>query len=336
MDGAPGLSGKREIKMRVFWIVSIVALTVLSCGGPRYEAPEINAVTTDFNEWYQGKRTASSEAGVRKNNEERYVPAAGPSPEYTILYIHGFKASRAEGEYVVDRLAKAINANVYYLRLPGHGTTKEDHANTTYDMLIDEAVEALAMVQQTAPKVILIGTSMGGNIATWVAAHYPDYVDRLILVSPFYDFLEGMPRIGTMPGLFWLYTKINPLSTSPAKVPDEEDNWTAYWYRKSYTRSIQLLRDLKALTGRKAVFEKITVPVLMLYAEGDEYASIDSMKEAYEQFASTGAEDSRNRIVGIPDGDHVLFSRYIESDHEAAYGATLSFLESFDEESPER
>ncbi|MEO1224073.1 MAG: hypothetical protein AAFX92_07575, partial [Pseudomonadota bacterium] len=45
-----------------------------------------------------------------------------------LLYIHGFGASRGEGEYVFDRVAEKYRANTYYMRLPGHGTNKEDHA----------------------------------------------------------------------------------------------------------------------------------------------------------------------------------------------------------------
>ena len=82
---------------------------------------------------------------MRPNNEERLVwpqgtlIAAGTAT--AILYIHGFGASRAEGEASVEPIAQALQAVTYYTRLPGHGGDLERHAAATPDRYF-ERVEA--------------------------------------------------------------------------------------------------------------------------------------------------------------------------------------------------
>ena len=44
------------------------------------------------------------------------------------------------------------------------------------------------------------GTSMGGTIAVWLAARYPDLVDGVILCSPFFDVVDPAGRVLEYPG----------------------------------------------------------------------------------------------------------------------------------------
>jgi len=66
-------------------------------------------------------------------------------------------------------------------RLPGHGTTVEDMATTTW---ADWSAAALAAYDELAgrcPKVVVAGLSMGGTLTLWVAEHRPDVAGIVVV-----------------------------------------------------------------------------------------------------------------------------------------------------------
>jgi carboxylesterase len=96
------------------------------------------------------------------------------------LCIHGFTGA----PYEVEPLAKFLNEHTDWVfsvpTLPGHGqilSLKGIH----YHQWIEHAELELKKLIQTCDKVYVIGFSMGGMIASLLAAKYP--VDKLVLLS---------------------------------------------------------------------------------------------------------------------------------------------------------
>lgn len=79
----------------------------------------------------------------------RYSPN---KTEIAILYIHGFGASRAEGEEITDQIAHDLKANLYYVRLPGHGTNLEDHRDTNFAEIIQDCETAFLESEKLGKK----------------------------------------------------------------------------------------------------------------------------------------------------------------------------------------
>src|SRR5690606_35296619 len=119
---------------------------------------------------------------------EKWVRFSDGQTNYAIYYLHGYSAARAEGEMVLDSVANILMANTYYTRLPGHGIDSLDLGDIDFREMLDQAITDLRAMQLLGDKVIVVGTSMGGMVATYLAAEYPDLVNGLILVSPFYDY----------------------------------------------------------------------------------------------------------------------------------------------------
>lgn len=141
-----------------------------------------------FSEYYERRRNFSRAIGVPQHMTEKLIINNAQNDGTAILYIHGFGASRAEGEAVTDALATDLKANVYYLRLPGHGLGAEAQAAATFQQYIQTAEEALLMMPKLGKKVIVLGTSTGGLIATYLGAKHGDQIHALILASPLWDF----------------------------------------------------------------------------------------------------------------------------------------------------
>ncbi|MEL6349523.1 MAG: alpha/beta hydrolase, partial [Myxococcota bacterium] len=61
----------------------------------------------------------------------------------SIVYIHGFSASRPEISPVCERVSEALNANLYFTRLQGHGRSSLDAmADATVEGWLTDMAEA--------------------------------------------------------------------------------------------------------------------------------------------------------------------------------------------------
>jgi len=323
---------KKKIVLAVL-VLAIAGYTVnYKCNIPSYEYTESQLPAT-FEEYYAARLAESKALNARPGNEERLVRYSKGKTPVAFLYIHGYGASRAEGEYLLDMVAKNLRANTYYLRLPGHGTNKEDHRTATPKRHLDTAVTALRMMDKLGDKVVVVGTSMGGAITTYLAANYPEKMTAAILVSPFYDFPGAVTRLVNHYPVFKLFTALNPLRVSASPVPPEPDNWTKYWYREQYFVSGQQLISLARMVRRDAVYGKITMPVLMFYyyrdeANQDGSASVEHMKSAFGRFGRATKANPRSRIVQVKEGAHVLLSKYDKTDRDLVVREITEFVKS--------
>jgi pimeloyl-ACP methyl ester carboxylesterase len=316
-------------------LVSGFILYVIFKPAPVFQASKV-VVSSTFEAFYQKKLMLSKEKKVRRENQEKLIRYSDGVTEHAILYIHGFGACRAEGEFVTDSISARLKANTYYLRLPGHGTNKEDHASVNFTDYISEAEEALAMIPKIGKKTIVIATSMGGLLATYLAAHHPDKVDALILISPFYDYANVAGKLVNIPGMVnlvaWLDTK------GRITLPEDQINkgyilpeFPDFWYTEQKYEALFSLEDLKDFAATPEVFQKITSPVLLFYyfkneQEQDNTACVKSMLSAFDEFGKT-APHPLNTKVNIANGDHVMFSKYINNDKELIFKETFTFLD---------
>lgn len=300
-----------------FSLIAVIALMMplLQChSNPSYSFLKKD-MPASFDDFYKFKLEQSKKKNVRPGNEEKLIRFADKTP-VAILYIHGFNASKGEGEFVVDKLANELKYNTYYLRLPGHGTTKEDQASVSYKDMLDESVETLMMMQKLGDRVIVIGTSMGGLIATYLAAEYPEKVSGLVLASPFYNFTTTTGRLLFCYPTYKFFTWVAPLRVDTDPIPPEKDNWTLYWYQENYLSSTKLLVDLVNYVDKKENYSKISSPVLLLYYYKDEKnqdksASVEDMLRVYDSIAAGKKSNALNKKVIISNGSHVLTSKYV-------------------------
>ena len=100
----------------------------------------------------------------------------------TALLIHGFLDDASVWDGLVDSLAGEVGAVRY--DLPGFGTRSgsvADACSTTLESLAAEAGEILAGIDGP---VIVVGQSLGTQVAELVAAQHSDQVRGLVLAHP--------------------------------------------------------------------------------------------------------------------------------------------------------
>lgn len=121
-----------------------------------------------------------------------------------VVFLHGWSACRQEVAPVPQRIAAALQANLYLGRLPGHGRRHErgllGGGGPSGETLVTEAtprelflyaIEAIRIGQSLGEKVVLIGMSTGACLATWLAAKLAreqksEVLAGLVLLSPAY------------------------------------------------------------------------------------------------------------------------------------------------------
>lgn len=326
-----GSDSRKHIGL-IFVGISLVFFGLWGCKPSyTYEARELPAT---FDQYYQRQLERSKAAGVRPNNEERLVRYA-PRTEIAVLFIHGFGASRAEGEAVIEPISAEFRANTYYLRLPGHGTDAEKHAAVKFPDYLDLAEEAFAMTKKLGERVVIVGASTGALLATHLAARYPEQIAGVVLGSPFYEFNNPAAVLFRIPGglglVHALYGEDRDVSWGADPEKRKIDGYDDYWLtQQKYAALVPLDRLRRYIVGEET-FQAVTCPVLLMYYYKDEehqdaVVSVPAMRAAFDQFGRAGRPHPLNRQVAVANSNHIMMSAYVRSDKETVVREIRDFL----------
>lgn len=124
-----------------------------------------------------------------------------PHSAKKVYLIHGWAANH----HIFDDLIPRLPANwqIHAIDLPGHGTAP-------FDGRFDVAATADALAAQISEPAYILGWSLGGQVALYLAARHPEKVRALCLTASFAkfqaapDYPEGLsnPALAKMVGLF--------------------------------------------------------------------------------------------------------------------------------------
>jgi esterase/lipase len=290
-----------------------------------YVKPEL---PTTFEEFYKKRIERSDLQKVRPENDEKLIRYSEGKTEYAILYVHGYGATRKEGEKGVLMIADALKANTYFLRLPGHGTNVEDHRDTPYNEYLQEVMETFEMMPQLGEKVIVIGTSMGGMLTSYLASERSKDIHAIVLANPFFDFYDKTGNLLRYPGLIHvIHLALGKIKVSRVPESTLEEETYKYWYRDQYYESLLNIVALDKFVDRPEVLSKVSCPVLLLYyykdqEKQDTTADVPAMLRAYDLIS----KNPNSKKFAIENGNHVLLSEYEPSDVDTAANAVIQYI----------
>lgn len=287
-----------------------------------------------FDDYAMAQAKRSLDFGVRPGNEERFVRRSDGATPIALLYIHGFGASRAEGEDIVDPLSAEFGANVYYLRLPGHGIDKEAHVKAQPEEYFALVEEAFHRARPLGQKFVLVGSSAGGLLSIWLASRHPDDVAGVIMANPFFAFADPTAfLISRRAGMSIIETVYGPERDAGWKTDPEhrkQDGYEDHWVTKQYFRALHTIDDLRRVIATPDVVRNVKAPLLMFYYYADEKhqdtaASVPAMLDFFAM-ANGGSAHPLSRKVAIADGNHILFSSYVRTDKAKVSAEARLFL----------
>jgi len=131
----------------------------------------------------------------------------GKKTDIIYVLLHGLTNSPYMWHQFENTLFNS-NANVYIPRLPYHGLkslhTKE-LSNIKVKDLTDFALQTTKIATNLGHKIVLVGFSGGGTIASWMLQNNKNITD-ILLISPFFG-------IGKLPNIlnYWLYNTFSKL-----------------------------------------------------------------------------------------------------------------------------
>jgi len=220
---------------------------------------------------------AASEAridGLREECEKKIVwyENRRQKRDLAIVYMHGFSASRMETWPLCDRLARFLKANLFYTRLSGHGQDGLAMASATLQDWQTDAMEALAIGRMLGKKIILVGTSTGGTLATWMASRpsAAPLIHSLILLSP--NFFPKNPLAAAFlspPALSLIEHFFGGWRCFTVQNGEHSRYWTIRYPLKAITTMMQLVRLSWQLDLKPA-----TMPVLMMLNPWDRVINV--------------------------------------------------------------
>lgn len=204
----------------------------------------------------------------------------GEGPK-TLLFIHGL------GSYL-----KAWNLNIASLKeqyrcvaidLPGYGKSSTGHYDFSMSFFaeqVNQFIEKLGL-----ENVVVIGHSMGGQIATQLALTQPSYLDKLVLLAPagFEKFSEQEKQwflMVTTPALIRNTTKeqiINNFELNFYEMPENarfmiEDRLTLREDTVAYEAYCEMIPKCVKGMLEGPVFDnlkELSLPVMVVYGEND-------------------------------------------------------------------
>lgn len=121
-----------------------------------------------------------------------------PTP-LSLVYLHGFSATRQETAPLTERLAAALGANRFEARLRGHGRGGAPLGAARAEEWLADGAEALEVGRRIGERVVVIAVSTGGSLATWLLTHgHDERIAALVLISP--NFGPRHPAASLMAG----------------------------------------------------------------------------------------------------------------------------------------
>ncbi|MER9330290.1 alpha/beta fold hydrolase [Mesorhizobium sp. M0488] len=296
----------RRIVLAVLGLVAILALVFVL--GPRVPV-DTNirfdpSVIGDDPQAYVAKVEAAV-PGIRDGLEKEIVwanPMVHARTPLSIVYVHGFSASKGEVRPLADEVADQLDANLFYTRLTGHGQDGAAMTQASVNAWINDYEEALAIGRAIGDKVIVISTSTGGSLAAWAATQpgASDGVAAIAFISPNFGVKASGAEILTMP---W-GKQIAELVAGKERsyVPRNalhEKFWTTK-YPIAATQPMQALTEL----AYGAPVEKADIPALFIFSDSDKVVRPDRIREI------AGRWGAPHELVPVDDtgdpDDHVI------------------------------
>lgn len=267
--------------------------------------------------WYERNVPRDPESGIIREAEPREL---GPTnTKKAILMVHGFVGSPNNFNDLPDRVA-ASGWHVRVMLLPGHGTSPHDFEITSAGTLERAVLDEVNALRERFSTVVLMGHSMGGALATLVAAQCP--VDGLILASPYYAVThrwyyglrpEIWARLLT-PVVRWVY---HSPKRQPVNRREVSEKIVAYHWIPA--AGIRTAITLAAAARENQITDGITMPTLLIHSRNDSVTDPAVSEKVFGSFPS-----KRKTAVWLQDSDHIIFWDY---DDKRVIDETLSFLE---------
>ncbi len=187
-------------------------------------------------------------------------PFSAPGGPHGALVVHGFSGTPQSMRGLAEAFAAAGFA-VELPRLPGHGTSTDDLATTSWSDWSGEVGRAYTDLASRCDRVVIAGLSMGATLAARLTAHHPE-IAGLIVINGALGPIDATVR----DGLAQIVEQGVPRIPGPGNdIADPSQTELAY----DEVPPAAMLSLLTALDELQAELPLITCPSLVIESEQD-------------------------------------------------------------------
>ncbi|HUF26640.1 MAG TPA: alpha/beta fold hydrolase [Gemmatimonadaceae bacterium] len=287
----------------------IPALLLAGVGGGAYA---VRRLVTRRAEEESGARLDAGADGIVRGAEPIALRGSGP---HGVLLLHGL----GDTPQTLGYLAADLHRRGFSVRaplLPGHGRSLREFAASRAAQWTDAARSAYVALCEEHSRVGLVGLSMGGALASIVAAERDD-VPALVLLAPY---------LGVPPIVRWL-GRAHPIwdpvvpyvrGRGEESVQDESERPRSRAYGYFTAR---LLRELALVVEQATVaLPRIAAPTLLIQSRHDNRILPEVAEGAFARLGS-----AEKRLVWTEGGAHIIT---VDFGRERVFELTADWLES--------
>jgi len=204
-----------------------------------------------------------------------------------VLFIHGFTGGPLEVRPLVNFLKMKTDWQLAIPTLPGHGIRLNLEKGSA-DSWLMEAELALKKLQKEVDRVIVVGFSMGGLIAMYLALRYK--IDKLVLLSAAAKYLS--PRI--------LLKEMRIMLVKPflTKYPPNTF-YHLYEYKFAHTPLRAIFEFLRIVSIVEPYYGLIKTPVCIVQGEKDGIVPFTTAEHLLKKLGS-----EKKEFIKSPVGKH--------------------------------
>jgi esterase/lipase len=258
---------------------------------------------------------AGAEKRIRWQNPESRERTA-----WSVVYFHGYSASRQEIAPVPELVADALGANLFESRLSGHGIETEALYHATAEDWIADGVEGLAIGSAIGEKIAIIGTSTGASVALALTGRPEmEAVAAMVLISPNFAPQDSTAEILTWPG--GLQVARWAVGESQSWEPRNElqgKYWTTTYPMESLMEMMRLVKYV-----RSKLPMSIEQRLLTIYSSNDKVVNPQKTMLALQQIEAP--QKAVHEIRDSADeGQHVLIGDILSPGSSVPAAAVIS------------
>lgn len=256
------------------------------------------------------ERAGVFDTAVAKRVRFANQSSPGRTP-WSVVYLHGFSATRQETAPVAELVAQKLDANLFETRLKGHGLPGDSLGGVTAQDWLTDAVEAMEIARRLGDSVLVIGTSTGGTLGVWLATLPPEQrkgLSVLALISPNFGPKDNKAALLTLPWAKVILPRFIPQREWTARNDEQRRFWTMKYPSTALFPMQALVEDVR---GRS--LEGYNVPTLVFYHEGDNVVDAERTKRWLGALAmETLAPVEQVQVVPTEGEDgHVIAGRIV-------------------------
>ena len=255
------------------------ALGLAAAGAAAFVARQMRALTVE--------RVYEDRVQKRRNAQGVIVGAEGftmqGSDDRAIVLLHGYNDSPQAMKSPAEAL-HAAGWTVYAPLLPGHGRSLRAFAASSADDWIAAGRSAVREAMGRHRRVVVGGLSMGGAIATIVAAEQPD-VRAAMLFAPFFVHSRRLGAYAAIWPLMSLWTKYLTGGDSLRSIRDPGARATIIAYGCSTPR---LMHEVQVVVrAARAALPAVRQPVWIAQSSDDYRIPASEAQAAFDLLGST-------------------------------------------------